>query len=442
MERNSGLMRWLQILVGVILADFYFFSPTLTVLPYGNTKIFMAVIAIALILLKPYRNSVRSFVVMCTYALFVSLFTYITVVVNNTHDYTYVSYIISMLVWLGAAYTLARYLRAVHGNLNLRIVTFYLVAMCVLQCLSAVLMSCYPVFLNLVDSLVVGQKAIMEFGGDERLYGISCGFDVAGIRFSSVLIIAFFFLKSTINGEHNSFWFKMLYCSSLAIIAIIGNSISRTTSVGLVLGLFYVVSQLCISSDSNARKQMWKWSVSIAVISILIVTYLYYTDPQVKHYLRFGFEGFFSLIETGDWKVHSNEVLQNMYVFPDNFKTWLLGDGLFVDTTQEPWYVGPTYKGYYMSTDIGYLRFIFYFGVIGLTSFLAFLLYSMKVCIIQFPAYKMLFYGLMLLQLVVFMKVATDIFMIFALIIACGFVCEQFDIKGKKRDDKKAYSMD
>jgi len=55
--------------------------------------------------------------------------------------------------------------------------------------------------------------------------------------------------------------------------------------------------------------------------------------------------------------------------FPTIFKTWCLGDGFFIDTTQDPWYVGPTYKGYYMNTDIGYLRFIFYFGLIGLVYF-------------------------------------------------------------------------
>lgn len=446
MEKNDNIVRWLQILGGVILTDFYLFSPTLSLFPYGNTKMLMAAIAIVLLLITPYRNTVRTFVVMCIYALFVSLCGYITVVINNTHDYTYVTYVISMAVWLGGAYTLARYLRVVHNDLHLRTVAFYLVAVCALQCISALIMSHYAVFVDFVDRLVVGQKAMMEYGGSERLYGISCGFDVAGIRFSSVLIIAFFFLKSTISDEHNSFLFKMLYCLSLAIIAIIGNSISRTTSVGLVLGLFYVISQLSLSSNNVVRKQMWKWLVGISVITILIVTYLYYTDPQFKHYLRFGFEGFFSLAETGEWNVHSNEVLRNMYIFPNNFKTWLFGDGLFIDTTQEPWYVGPVYKGYYMGTDIGYLRFIFYFGVVGLLSFITFLLYSMKICIRLFPCYKAMFYGLMLLQFIIFAKVATDIFMVFAIYITCGFVCKQFGIKDGLDNNKmyvrKTYTMD
>lgn len=447
MERNEDLIKWLLVLVGIIMTDFYFFPLTLRVLPYGNTKMLLALAAIVLLLFTPHKdmrngNTLRPFIIMCVYALFVSFFTFVTVVVNNTHDYTYVSYIISMLVWLGGAYTLLRYLRFVHGDLSLRIVVFYLLAVCMLQCVSAILLLRYPVFLNWIDSIVVGQKDMMEYGGDERMFGISCGFDVAGIRFSSVLVLAFFFLKSMIIDKNNNYWTKALYCSSLVVITVIGNNIARTTTIGLILGLAYVGWQSLFPSDNRGCKQMWKWIVVTSLIGVLICIWLYHTDIHFRNNLRFGFEGFFSLVETGKWTTHSTEILQGMYVFPENLKTWFWGDGLFIDTTQEPWYVGPTYEGYYMGTDVGYLRFIFYFGTFGLMSFLAFLLYSMKVCIMKFPTHKILFYWLMLLQLIIFMKVATDIFMVFALCIACGFVCEQYGIKEYSYDGKETYSVD
>lgn len=43
-----------------------------------------------------------------------------------------------------------------------------------------------------------------------------------------------------------------------------------------------------------------------------------------------------------------------MYVFPHSLKTWLMGDALYMD---------PSGSGYYMGTDVGYLRMIFYFGL-------------------------------------------------------------------------------
>ena len=78
----------------------------------------------------------------------------------------------------------------------------------------------------------------------------------------------------------------------------------------------------------------------------------------------------FSLAESGEWDVGSNEKLKGMYVFPETFKTWLIGDGFFGATTSDPYYIGKEWKSFYMDTDVGYLRFIFYFGILGLFTFL------------------------------------------------------------------------
>ena len=60
-----------------------------------------------------------------------------------------------------------------------------------------------------------------------------------------------------------------------------------------------------------------------------------------------------------------------MVVFPDNWVTWLIGDGYAANPMDktlsffDPYYTGPIYHGYYKGTDIGYLRYIFYFGLVG-----------------------------------------------------------------------------
>lgn len=50
-----------------------------------------------------------------------------------------------------------------------------------------------------------------------------------------------------------------------------------------------------------------------------------------------------------------------MYVFPDNLKTWIIGDGYFNGPEDsDPYYTGEIWDiGYYKGTDVGYLRFIF-----------------------------------------------------------------------------------
>ena len=81
-----------------------------------------------------------------------------------------------------------------------------------------------------------------------------------------------------------------------------------------------------------------------------------------------------------------------------------------------------------MGTDIGYLRFIFYFGLIGLSTFVLFIIYSAQLCVKAFPKYKLMFFSILLVGLVVWLKVSTDIFLVFAL-----FIC-LFAVQARKQD--------
>lgn len=73
-----------------------------------------------------------------------------------------------------------------------------------------------------------------------------------------------------------------------------------------------------------------------------------------------------------------------------------------------------------MGTDIGYLRFIFYFGLIGLLAFSHFFIIVAKECIELLPKYKIMVLFILLLGFVIWMKVSTDVFAIFALLLCVG----------------------
>mgnify|MGYP003318798083 CR=1 FL=1 len=52
----------------------------------------------------------------------------------------------------------------------------------------------------------------------------------------------------------------------------------------------------------------------------------------------------------------STDGMMRMYTFPDNAFTWLVGDGCWEN---------PVTGYYYMGTDIGWCRMIYYFGLMG-----------------------------------------------------------------------------
>ena len=93
----------------------------------------------------------------------------------------------------------------------------------------------------------------------------------------------------------------------------------------------------------------------------------------------------------------------------------MIGDGYFMAHKTDPYYIGPTWGDFYHSTDVGYLRFIYYFGLTGLIAFSTFLCYVANACIKNHPTFKILFFLILITNFIIWAKVSTDLFLVFAL---------------------------
>lgn len=416
------MLKYLQIAVGIILTSLYFFPFTFTFLPGVNTKMAMAAVGLVVlgIQLSRSRNSIfsKDAVVISLYALVVSFACFIAVTLNETRDYTYVTYIISMWVWLSAAYVAVKYMRAVHGYISVELVCNYLIAVCVFQCIAALVIDAVPAVKNFattyISDLGPTQMAMLKESG--RLFGFGAALDPAGSRFAAVLVIIAFIASriSATTRSNTLVW----YILSFLFIAVVGNMIARTTTVGVIIALVYLLytTGLHRMVINKSTGRMIVWFTGILLVAVPLLTILYHTNEQFHDNLRFAFEGFFSLAEKGRWEVSSNEILKNMIVFPDNLKTWIIGDGYFDDPTGiDPYYTGRDFYGYYMQTDIGYLRFIFYSGLIGLTAMAIFIWKAGRISMLKFKHQRMLFWLLLAVNYTVWFKVSTDIFLVLAL---------------------------
>ena len=408
-----------KLMLGVMVS-FYFFPFEFSFLPGYNTKMILAVLGLAwwgvsLAKRRTFKAD-SSLFTLSVIALVVSLVGVTSVIFNNTRDYTYASYIMSMWVWLGGAYFAVEVIRYVHKKMSVELICHYLIGVCVAQCVIAILIDNYPIVKELVHRIVsTGFLNAADLEEKNRLYGIGCALDVAGTRFAAVLTM----IAALIAKYKGTNLYRLYaYMTSFVIIVVIGNMIARTTTVGVGLALLYwLISAYPYSFTINRSSTgILKHVLILSAIALPIIVSLYNNNPAVREDIRFAFEGFFSLAEKGEWDVHSNDMLRNMYVFPDNAKTWIIGDGYFDGPTNtDPYYVGPTMTGFYMWTDVGYLRFIFYFGLIGLAAFMFFFFKCGQVCACKFRNYALLFWLLMLLNFLIWFKVATDIFVVFAL---------------------------
>lgn len=417
-----------------ILTSLYFCPFESALLPSVNTKKALAAFSIVLYFIRAAKlgnaRLNQKMIYMSLFGFAVSMSGYISTVINNTSDYTYASYFVSMWVWIGGAYVVVKAMEWAYGNVTIRMVGNFLIAVCVAQCILAQLIDANDTVKDVVDGFMVSTGFMGKH--ESRLYGIGCALDVAGLKFCTVLLMNAFFLVTPKSGHKNIE--RCIYMISFIIIAVYGSMIARTTNVGVILAfvlwiMYYFINRNSKEASSNVAA-VFKVFVIALLVFIPILVYLYNTDPAIQYKLRFAFEGFFSLYEKGEWDVGSNRSLEHMFIWPDNIKTWVIGDGYFSTPQDDYYYLGPIYD-YYMGTDVGYSRFLFYFGILGLVAFSLVFIAAATICSRSYPKYTLLFWMIVLVNFVGWIKVSSDIFLVFAL-----FLC----VEGKEDVERETIS--
>ena len=408
------LLSYIKYPILLIVTSFFFFPFEFTFLLGINTKMLLAAMGLVLFVARAAASRSasldRDFFVLIVFASIVSLSGIISVVYNATTDLSYASYVVSFFVWMGGAYFVVSSIRFLHGKVTPLMVINYLAAICVVQCVIALLISRNPLVKDIVDSFLGGDGFMGKL--ENRMYGIGCALDVAGLKFSCVLVAISFVVM---NGLCQPKLQTTIYWIAYLVIAVVGNMIGRTTSVGVVVSFIYILVH-CIFYGYREFLKSHVLPLLLLMVALLpLLIYLYNNSPKTREDLRFGFEGFFSLAETGRWETNSNNRLSDMFVLPDNPKTWIIGDGYFDNPYSDPNFNGDNPTEFYKGTDVGYLRFIYYFGVIGLISFVVFFLVAFWECASRHRKYAILFLMILTINYIVWVKVSSDIFLIFSL---------------------------
>lgn len=426
------MIRAIQVSIITILTSFFFFPFFFTFLPSVNTKMILAALGLITFVIDRSNNHTQFFenklFRISIGALGVSFCSFLSMTINNTPDNSYLSYIISMWVWLFAAYFCVYLMRQVHGEVSVETIGCYLVVVALSQCTLGLLINYFPFINNAVNSIVTGEKYMIGIEG--RIHGIGCALDVGGGRLGAILIILAYVILQSIKRQ-KSWWVFTGLLGSFFYILVIGNMIGRTTTVGAAIAIAYLIFSLC--SDRKIETTSIRSFLSIAglvvIIGVIICVGLYNVSPEMHKLLRFGFEAFFNYFEHGTFETNSTNMLSKGMIFPDNFRTWIIGDGYMASGSNDPYYIGPTDYGFYMNTDAGYSRFIFYFGLIGLSSFILFFVMVCNACINGIEEIRLLFIAILILGLCIWIKVSTDLFLVFA-----PFLC--INIKKESTVDK------
>ncbi len=390
----------LYVLMGIVVSA-AFFSISFTFLPKAiNSKIIFAGLGVLLFLYDTIKQGEFTLPKEIWGAMIiVSMFCvvgFIAADVNYTADYSYATYFISFFTWLFASYAVCWLIRTLHGKATLNLLVNYLAIVCVVQCLLALGIDKYPALKLFVDRYVdQGQEFFTDVN---RLYGVGVALDSAGVRFSMVLIMIPAVIFST-EGDGKIRGYAFLMLLAFFIISVIGNIISRTTILGVIIGLVFLIVKMLTGAEQ--RSLVFKYFILLLLFFSAVSVFLYKTDKVYEEYFRFAFEGFFNFFERGEWRTGSTDKLnRTMWIWPETTQEWLIGTGLY-----DNWVYG---------TDIGYCRLILYNGLIGFSVLVLFFLYQAYVFSCFFSEYVLLFVAFIVLAFLIWIKVSTDIFQIFA----------------------------
>ena len=402
MKRNI-----LTIILLTIVVDFYYFDITFRFFPIANTKMMIAVygvLAFAYNSIQERKTHLsRRVLISGIIAVIFSLWCYFAIVANGSYNTEFVTYFVSFATWVAGAYGIYTILKHQYNRVDLNLITYYLALVCVSQCIIALLIDNIPIIRNFANGLVLQASDFYERGG--RLYGIGCALDPAGIRFSAVLVLIAHQL-SVDEFVRRSSGKSTFFILSFLVITIIGSMISRTTIVGTALGLaFILLSNLRMRRGGIVSKVQVNASFLLIFLiggAVIFSAILYNTNSVFREDLRFGFEGFFNWVETGEFRTGSTDHLQTMWVWPTTRRGWIIGEGR----------VGV----FQTNSDIGYCNYILYCGLIGMAIYSIYYIYNHLSLISKFRNFTITAFLLVAVTFIVWTKVTTDIFLVDALL--------------------------
>lgn len=340
----------------------------------------------------------------------------LALICNSTLDIVFIKSMILNVITFAGAYFISLIIKQIYGNVEFATIVKYVT---IAACLQMILSLCLFFIPNSTD-ILLKVLSVSELESDVmgrlegfRLMGFGTTFFGAGVINSFVLIM----IAGVMCFKKFSFWETFGYTFAFVLIGSVGMMMARTTMVGIGLALTLAIynSKFWKLIISKKVRDVFK---TIFIVLLVITIIILSLPPDILDLLdviyNFGFEMFIKLFSSGKLETASTNFMFEMYIFPDNWKTWLIGDGYFADP------IDPDFT-YYMGIDIGFIRMLFYFGGIGT---IVFFLYQF---VIIYQTYKkntnvgvVLFALLYILFIVVNLKGFMDLFSLIILFYFCS----------------------
>ena len=250
-----------------------------------------------------------------------------TYIFNHAGDPEFVNFWLMPTFCFLSAYFVISFGLAAFPQLDFFLLSKYFIAVVLAQALLSAAMFLAPNIYTALLSIQQMDELDMlksEESIGSRLLGLGASFMIMGvINCVALLLIAILLKQAPLTKRYRLY----LILTYLAIFAI-GMMQARTTVIGLLVSLAY----LCVSSFRLGIKGVKKAAViigNIIVVSLLLVAAVVVMAKDFieenQQIINYGFEMIKNYQENGKLESASTNQLQDMYVYPEQVKTYLVG---------------------------------------------------------------------------------------------------------------------
>ena len=388
---------------------FYVYSVQFVWVPFGlGTRVFMGCIGFFIYFIEVFKNKVvfsKHFLNVCISLFAICFFSGISLFFNRTRDIEFfVKYPISIGIIIFASYFVNKMIsfRNKDGNKILAIMQLFINVVIIQIIIALIMFWVHPArdFLNSIQVTSDQELKVLNETLGFRLNGFGSRFFGSGIINGFALILIASIIKFNRQSKIKVFKYSMVFL----FIFIFGMMMARTTIIGVILAytiLIFPKKEINLNQIKN-NLMFFFYLISVPVFIFVCV---FYFLPELRDSLelalKFGFEIFVNYIQSNSIETASTSQMKEMYTWPTFLKTYLIGDGLYSDVINGT---------YYMQTDIGILRLIYYFGLFGVFSYLFFQFNIVRAAYSRNPKYKIMFYVIFLYCIILNFKGFTDLF--------------------------------
>lgn len=276
---------------------------------------------------------------------------------NSNSEDKFIFYFFPLLVNFSGAFFISRLFILWRVKLDESVLCYNFVLVVMLQMLITLLINTNSNIMSFFLNIQKGETIALDVVEETisfRLIGFGAMFFYAGIINSiALLTIAFLYIIGYVNRFVLVFFHIVIFS--------IGMIMARTTLIGFTLSLLLLVMYFffCRERRKIIINFLYKYLLLVLCFIVLLSFFLDFSD--IEKYYKFGFEMFDNYLNGEGLSSQSTNQLSDLYVYPTKLTTYIYGDSRWMDPLNS--------SMYYMHTDVGYLRLIFCFGIMGLIAF-------------------------------------------------------------------------